>query len=553
MILADLAYAVECMLPIATEASLSARQDLESMLFQCWLRNRSLPNHIASEPKVVAAHERLTSNMIALREALNTDVEFVAFKTIVGYKSIFPHQWEEERPDFKRDEAIRNERQDELADSITQDNWPIWKARLQTAAQVQSNDLATFPPYARALSAIATRQPRLAFELLVDRSILPDWTIQPIARALLDSELREEVEDLLGQWVDDGCFLSEIAELATSAVDALVAKVASRAVNEGDENACTILVLSAIRRHADDPQFWRDGIFFRCLKVLQKAVNHNWIANSWHQSGNDSLFGNLTADQSGDVLAAMLRVRHIDYQSEQILKPIALTRHQMVLDWFGQRVGIAHQEPSLEFESIPFSFQLLHEVLQPHPRDVLASVRQWFDRDDFAPSLDATHFLSKIYPEFQEPLPSVLLELVHSANAADLAFLASSLWGFDGRPELLPILRAMLASEMASDETEDQVSHVFLETGVMTGEFGGAQTYQAKVELLEPWLDEKNTRVGKFAAREIASLKNMVASENRRAQERIAMRKLQYGEPLEDDDASQLGDHTPDEDPVIRS
>ena len=552
MILADLTHAVERMLPIATEASPNARQDLESMLFQCWRRNRSLPNHLASEPKVVAAHERLTSNMIALREALNADEEFVVFKTIVGYKSIFPHQWKEEIRDVNRDEAIRNQRQAELADGVTQDNWPMWKGRLATAARVKSNDFATFPPYARFLSAIATRQPRLAFELLVDRSILPDWTIKPIASALLVGELRAEVEDLLGQWVDDGRFLSEIAELATSAADklvALVAKVASRAVNEDDESVCTILVAGAIRRHADDPQFWRDRIFSPCLTVLQKAVDHNWIAYSWDQSGKDSLFANLNVDQSRAVLAAMVRVRHIDYKTEQILESIALTRHQMVLDWFGKRIEIASQEPSFEFESIPFSFEFLREALQPHPRDVLASVRQWFDRDDSAPSLDAMYFLSKIYPELQEPLPSALLDLVHSANAADLVFLAYSIRGFNGRPEMLPILRDLLASETASDDTEDQVSQVLLETGVMTGEFGGAETYKAKVELLEPWLDDKNTRVAKFAAREIHSLKNMVASENRHAQERIAMRKLQYGEPLEGDDASHHGDNTRDEDP----
>ena len=334
--------------------------------------------------------------------------------------------------------------------------------------------------------------------------------------------------------IDDGSFLSETARLATSTVDtlsALVTKVVSQAVNGGDKSACTILVIGAIRRYADNPQLWGDGVFFPCLRVLQKAVDHNWIAGSWHQSGKDSLFANLTADQSRAVLAAMFRVRHIDYQSEQILKEIGLTRHQMVLDWFGQRVEIARQESSLEFESVPFSFQFFHEALQPHPRDVLASVRQWFDRDDSAPSWDATHFLSKIYPDLQEPLPSILLDLVHSANAADLAFLASSLRGFNGRPELIPILGAMLASETASDDTEGQVLEVLLETGVMTGEFGGAQTYQAKVELLEPWLDDKNTRVAKFAAREIASLRNRVAAENRRAQEQIAMRRLQHGKP----------------------
>ena len=192
----------------------------------------------------------------------------------------------------------------------------------------------------------------------------------------------------------------------------------------------------------------------------------------------------------------------------------------------------------------------VHEALQPHPRDLLVSIREWFDRDDFAARLDATHFLSKIYPEFQEPLPSILLDLVHSATTEDLAFLASVLRGFNGRRELFPFCRAILASDAAGDDTEGYVSQVLLESGVMRGEFGPAQTYHAKIEFLAPWLDDGNIRVTRFADREIRNLKNMVASENRRAQEGIAIRKLQYGEPIEDDDASHNNDNTTDEDPV---
>ena len=553
MIFADLAHAIERITLIASQASLNARQDMESTLFQHWRWNRSLPKHLASDPKVVEAHERLIAKMIAFREALNADEEFIVFKTIVGYKSIFPHQWEEERGDFNRDETVRNQRQDQLADSIRHENWPIWKTRLETAARVKSNDLATFPPYRRFLSAISPRQPRLAFELLADRTILPDWTIQPIARALLEGELRADVEDLLGQWVDDGRFLSEIAILAASAVDklgAIVSKVTSRAVNDTDENACTVLVIEAIRRFSENRPFWQNHIFFPCLSVLHRAGNHNWLARSWHQSENDSLFANLAADQSRAVLAAIVKVRAIDYPTEQILKSIALTRHQMVLDWLGQRIEIALQESSSDFDSIPFSFQRVHEALQPHPRDVLVSVRQWFDRDDFSARLDATHFLTKIYPEFQEPLPSILLDLVHSATTEDLAFLASVLQGFNGRQELFPICRAILASDAASDDTEGYVSQVLLESGVMRGEFGPAQTYQEKVELLEPWLNDKNNRVAEFAARETRNFENMVASENRRAQEGIAMRKLQYGETLKAEDESQHNDNTADRDPV---
>ena len=540
MILSDLAHAVECMSGFAPKASLNARQDIESQLLRYWRWNKLLPEHLRSAATVVEAHNRLVKNMIGLRKALNADEDFVVFKTIVGYGSVFPHQWDEGGSDFERDQAVRHQRQDELADSITLENWPTWKSRLAIAANVKSSDLATFPPYERFLSTIAARQPTLAFELLADRSILPESTIRPITSALLNGELRGKVEALLEQWLDQGRLVPEIADLAVSTANVdtrLISKIAERAVHDADERACTNLVVGAIRRYADNPEFWRDEIFFRCLTVLQQADAHQWIRRSWHQPGEDSLFANLTADQSFAVLEAMVSVDHIDYWAEQILKSIAVKHHQLVLDWFGQRIGFAAQRPSSNFNMIPFSFQSVHEALQPHPRDVIASVREWRDRANRYGEWDVSHFLSRIYPKFEEPLPSTPLDLVDSADAEDLAFIGSSLQGFGGREELLPVLRAILASDVANDDIVGIVSQVLHETGVMKGEFGAAETYQAKATVLKPWLDDESKMVAEFARREIHTLGLMVASEQRRAQEEIAMRKLQYGEPLESDDA----------------
>ena len=245
---------------------------------------------------------------------------------------------------------------------------------------------------------------------------------------------------MLAQWVDDGRFLSEIATAATSStetVPALVLKAASRAVDEADEKTCTILVLEAVRHFPDNPPFWRDDIFFPCLEVLHRAGNRDWIARSRHESDEHALFDQLNAEQGRAVLAAMLNMPSIEYPAEEILKSIALTRHRMVLDWFGQRIEIARRKPPLEFDAVPSPFQCLHEALQPYPRDLLASVRRWFDPDDYAATLDASHFPSKVYPDFQQPLPGTLLELVQSANAQDLAFLASVLRGFNGRQEVV--------------------------------------------------------------------------------------------------------------------
>ena len=538
IILSDLAYVVGRMIKISSKASVNARQDIESQLRQYWRWNKSLPEYLREEGGVVEAHEQLLKSMVTLRESLNADEEFVAFKTIVGYKSVFPHQWEDKKLDFNRDEDIRHQRQDELVASITAENWATWKSRLVNAARVKSRDRATFPPYTRFLSVLASRQPMLAFELLVDRSILPDWTIHPIACELLGGELREDVETLLGQWLDEGKFVQEVADVAASALNVdltFVSKVATRAANDADKVACTRLTTAAIRRYAENPQFWRDEVFFPCLSILQRAEAHEWISRSWHQPGEDSLFCSLTVDQCRLVLEAMVNVEHIDLQAEQILKSIATIDHRIVLEWFGKRSRKEAYRSDMNFNSVPFSFQSVHETLQPHARDIVHFVREWFDHDCGERGWHVSHFLSRIYPKFEEPLPSALLHLIEGANTDDLVFIAFALQGFEGRAELLPILRAILASDMANVDVEGAVSIVLHETGVMTGAFGTAQAYQAKADALKPWVNDKSKRVAEFAAREIGQFERIIASENRRAREIIAMRRLDYDEPLDDD------------------
>ena len=176
--------------------------------------------------------------------------------------------------------------------------------------------------------------------------------------------------------------------------------------------------------------------------------------------------------------------------------------------------------------------------MQPHTADILAAMREWRERHDGIRSWQVSHFLSRIYPNFEEPLPTTLLELVKEADSNELGFIASSLEGFKCRDDLLPLLREVLASEAATDEIEQDVSRVIHETGVMKGEFGRAKTYQAKAGMLKPWCGDSNKRVSAFADREIHLLEQQVAFETRRAQEEIAMRKLQYGEPLDDNSTS---------------
>lgn len=539
MILDDSAYMLRALLPILTEKPMDVRQDYEARILRLWRRYHSLPDDLMSDANVAKAQAQLIDAIIALRDALNGDEEFVIFKTLVGFRSVFPHMWEDDGFDFKKDQRIRDERQDELLDSISAATWEVWKQRLGRAAAVQSNDGATFPPLIRFFQQIATRHPALGMDLLTDRDLLPRWTLDPIAIALFETEAREETKAALLAWAENGDYLPEIASTARFAktVDReLVLRVAEISRDKTDEHACVVLLEAATRRFGDDKAFWRDEVFFPCLNMLRAAGNHRWIDYTWFSAQGDSLFADLGAEQRAAVLDAMAGAPTIDYHAEAILLPLARQDHIAVLEYFGRRIASAAEEGRELFDAVPFSFQEVNKALQPHPKDVLNALRRWNDADGVNARWQLSHFLSRVYPEFQSPLPETLTALINSADGDTLVFVTSILEGFEGRETLLPILRAILVSDAATDDIEETVSHVFHETGVMTGEFGAAQTYKAKADSIRPWLDDDSGRVRAFAEKEIRSLERAVAAETRRAQEEIALRRLDYGEPLGNDD-----------------
>ena len=541
MIYSDLAFAIERIAQFASKASLNSRQHIESQLLTYWRWYKSLPQHLTSAANVMSAHGQFVKSVIQLRESLNADEQFLAFKTIVGYQSVFPHEWEEDSMDFDRRESVRRQQQLELTDDISKDNWSDWKSLLATAAHVQSDDLLTFPPYVEFLSLLADRHKDLAFDLLAERETMPGWTIRPIAQALLNGDLRREVEELLNQWLEEGLFVQEIADLITYSNNmnpSIVRKTAQRAIEDRNKIACVSLLAAAINHFGDDRGFWRDQVFFPCLEVAKQANAHYWMQRHWDKGGEDSLFLNLNEAQTKALLEALVEYPQIDYQLEQTLKLIASKDHRMVLEWLGDRLEIAAGMSLAEYDPIPFAFQSMHKILQPHVDDLIAVMKEWRERREGIRSSHISDFLSRVYPNFEEPLPSKLLAMAKVADVDDLALIASSLRGHKGREELLPILREVLASDAANDEIEKDVAAVIREAGVVSGEFGHARAYQAKAEMLKPWLEDSNERVSAFARTMIHEFEQRIADENRRGQQEIAMRRLQHGEPLEDDDPS---------------
>lgn len=62
----------------------------------------------------------------------------------------------------------------------------------------------------------------------------------------------------------------------------------------------------------------------------------------------------------------------------------------------------------------------------------------------------------------------------------------------------------------------------------MSGEFGMVEAYQAKKDAVSSWLEDPRPKVRTFAEQYRRMLDNQIADEQQRAEERRAMRRLDF-------------------------
>jgi hypothetical protein len=83
----------------------------------------------------------------------------------------------------------------------------------------------------------------------------------------------------------------------------------------------------------------------------------------------------------------------------------------------------------------------------------------------------------------------------------------------------------------AGDPLLSGVEIVLQNAGVVSGEFGLVQAYQAKKLEMAGWLVDSDARIRAFADSYVRLLDRQIAAEQRRSEESIEMRKRMYGDP----------------------
>jgi hypothetical protein len=472
---------------------------------------------------------------LRIRDRLDTLKEYSVYRDLVGFEGIF-ERWEDRKEtssDFKAIKAYRSNKAQEYARGIDDDTWDQWRARIIAFGKTESDDLATFPYFFEFLRLFAEHRPDLALRLLrEDLTQIRPFTI-PILRGVWDGPERADLKQLMLEWIRDGYELVAVSKLfwSNSDVDEEILQILfERYVSEQHRVGLGLLISVAISNYKTNPSLV-SKFALPSIKALSVLGDANWVNEIWYRPETPDLFAKLDTVDREIVLEGLLGLREIDYHAEEILFPLAERDPRRIVQFFGQRLAYSKvPRRDRPYDAIPFSFHNLHRILEKSPRLVIDVVNNWFDGHELDFQYGGGRLLKIVFPEFPKPFSDELSQLVETGTGRNLAFVLAILRNYDGEPFLYDICKDIVA--VMPDDAGDlltEVDVVLLATGVVVGEFGFAEAYEQKIEAIRPWLDDQRAKVRNFARQFIESLEHMSQDQRRRAQERVELRKHEYG------------------------
>jgi ppGpp synthetase/RelA/SpoT-type nucleotidyltranferase len=137
------------------------REEVEHDCYWHSRRSGKLPESMSSDAELVAARNRLLDAIGVYREQVNRDSDFVRFKTLVGFESVFPPAWTDDNFDIQGIDAYRKKEIHRLVETVNDETAAEWFDFINHCASTPTNDMATFPNFHNFLELLGCMQPKI--------------------------------------------------------------------------------------------------------------------------------------------------------------------------------------------------------------------------------------------------------------------------------------------------------------------------------------------------------------------------------------------------------
>ena len=522
---------------VANTLSHELLQTLEQSFLWLYRHSRRAADASAEDAPIAIARRAFIDAIFAFRDGINANREFVVYKTLVGFESVFLPEWEGDGMDPAAEEAYRNERISELVADVNATNADAWLKILQRCASTRSNDLATFPPFGRFLEELARIRPEIVepyFDRLGDdlANFLP-----AMLRGMETTARWPGTKARIDQWVSQRRYLSQILwhQRFTDKIDVgLIKQALAFAVEDGNDRAVLIAAEICAARSEVIPREEISSIFTAAIAYWKSKGSTVWADAIWVHLVKGSLIAALSPEQVDLVVSALVVRRSVDHQAEYVLVGIAKRFPEKVIDFFGERLRQRDDDDVVDqYEAVPYSFTTLRPHLAATGEYVLAQCRAWHREKPELFEFRGGRLLSVLFPEFTSELEGHLKKMLATDGAGAARFVLDVLAGYRGSPATHELYKLIVDAVPDEDQVLGSVEVALISTGVVSGEFGMVEAYQRKKNEFQPWLTDSRPRVKAYAEAHDRMLDRMIAAEQRRSEEDLEARKREYGDDTE--------------------
>lgn len=499
-------------------------QEIEEQFYWAYRRlRRNEDESISQEANTVAR------SLIAFRDAINNRDEYVRYKTIVGFRTVFVEEWDQRLSVSEKAEE-RSRRIAAMAGEVSDETKTEWLAIVKQCSQTDPTDMATFPPLVEFLKRVAEGQPATALYFLTSGGPELEPFAPAVLQVLIGTEMREAALGILDEAIDRGRNLVAIARTlyaSNEVFDSRIRKVGERAIADHDVEVCIEIARAALR-HGTIENALSETVLVPVIDALSEAnVGTFWTAHL--REDELSKLRSLSPRVAASLLSNLVHSREIDYAAQMKLSNLLAGHKDAIWAMFQQRIVKARQRPwSDRYEAVPEHWHGLEKRLGANVAEVLELVIAWPEEGGADKGRKAS-LLAGIYSDLDDQLISDIASFVRDRGALVCEVIGDMLDQYEGDERILPICEAMI--EVTDTNDEAGLSHVeaaILATGTVIGPFGFAESFERKAEWLRPWLQHANDKIRQFATDMIGHLERRAIEERRSGTQREARRQLEF-------------------------
>lgn len=540
LIMRSAAEIIEFHTQVLPELSLELRQACEVWVKRLYLTYMELQDNMQAQPRLVDAQALLIAASLGFRDAVTADPEYVIFKTLVGYESVFSPAWADRNFHYSEAEAYRQAVFPGLVDSVTEDTSDTWLSRLDLFARADGTDGATFTSFGKFLGQLAEAKPEIVLRYL-PRLDGPLKNFLPrMLNGLLKTELRPQTLAVMDRWIADGQNLALLAwqqRVADPFDEGLLNRILQRAIAVNDLATVTNVLIASADQFDAHPGTLTSEVFMPAIVFLELSGQYDWLRWRWTSWLGKGIVEGLDEASAERLLQALVRCPELEHNCEYMVSSVAKNFPIKVLRFIGERIKLANSDATpADYEAVPFDPHTFKEVLQAQltesPNVLLKEAQVWFRTDRLRFPYVGARAVVSIFPAVEGDMATCLMQIATEGDRDELAFLLALMEAYNGQQFLYPILRALVARLEPDNALLKVVARIFEQSGVVNGEFGYVELNVERRSWIKPWLEDENGKVRAYGQKRIRELDATIASETRSTEIEIAMRRLAYGEDV---------------------